>query len=227
MTRLRDTPKQSLTQVGALSPISVLSSIEMTLNYLWVGQWMREKGFNPRRVESREQIFDLVAQEIETLDVLYLEFGVFGGTSMQYWSKLLKHPKSKLHGFDSFEGLPEACGSTDKGHFDKGGAIPKIDDRRVSFFKGWFSDTLPKYTLEPHDVLFVTLDADLHSSTKTVLDFIRPHVDKGTYFYFDEFHFRNDELRAFDEFLTDTRSVFKIVAADRGLSRVLFQCVST
>jgi hypothetical protein len=110
MTRLRDTLKQSLTQVGALSPISVLSSIEMTLNYLWVGQWMREKGFNPRRVESREQIFDLVAQEIETLDVLYLEFGVFGGTSMQYWSKLLKHPKSKLHGFDSFEGLPEAWG---------------------------------------------------------------------------------------------------------------------
>jgi len=53
MTRLRDTLKQSLTQVGALSPISVLSSIEMTLNYLWVGRWMREKGFNPRRVESR------------------------------------------------------------------------------------------------------------------------------------------------------------------------------
>ena len=128
---------------------------------------------------------------------------------MQYWSKLLKHPKSKLHGFDSFEGLPEAWGSTDKGHFDKGGAIPKIDDRR------------------PHDFLFVTLDAYLYSSTKTVLDFIRPHVDKGTYFYFDEFHFRNDELRAFDEFLTDTRSVFKIVAGDRGLSRVLSQCVST
>ena len=72
MTRLRDTLKQSLTQVGALSPISVLSSIEMALNYLWVGRWMREKNFNPRRVESREQIFDLVAQEIETLDVLYL-----------------------------------------------------------------------------------------------------------------------------------------------------------
>jgi hypothetical protein len=139
---------------------------------------------------------------------------------------LTPHPNSKLHGFDSFEGLPETWETTEKGHFNTGGSVPKIDDPRVTFFKGWFSDTLPKYTLPPHDVLFVTLDADLYSSTKTVLDFIRPHVSVGTYFYFDEFHFRDHELRAFDEFLSETEYVFDVVAADRGLSRVLFQCIS-
>lgn len=131
-----------------------------------------------------------------------------------------------MHGFDSFEGLPEAWESLKKGRFDTGGSIPKIDDPRVTFFKGWFSDTLPKYVLPSHDVLFVTLDADLYSSTKTVLDFIRPHVSVGTYFYFDEFYSRDHELRAFDEFLSTTQYRFSLVATDPSMSRVLFRCVS-
>jgi hypothetical protein len=196
MTRLRDTLKQAVTQVGAACSLPMPSSIDTALNYLWVGRWMRERGFHvQRRAESREQMFEDIADKISGREVLYLEFGVYGGTSIRYWSQLLRNPRSKLHGFDSFEGLPEAWGSIDKGHFDKGGSVPEIDDPRVSFFKGWFSDTLPKYKLPSHDILFVTLDADLYSSTKTVLDFIRPHVSPGTYFYFDEFHFRDHVRR--------------------------------
>jgi len=145
---------------------------------------------------------------------------------MRNWSRLLRNPNSKLHGFDSFEGLPEAWDGVEKGLFTTGGSIPAIDDPRVSFFKGWFSETLPKYSLPPRDVLFVTLDADLHSSTKTVLDFIRTHVSVGTYFYFDEFHFHDHELRAFDEFLTCTKGKFDLIATDQGMSRVLFRCAS-
>lgn len=227
MTRLRNTLKQAVTQVGAACSLPMLSSINSALNYLWVGRWMREQGFRvQRRAESREQMFEDIAAKIGGREVLYLEFGVYGGTSIRKWSQLLHNPSSKLHGFDSFEGLPKSWEGVDKGRFTTGGSIPEIDDPRVSFFKGWFSDTLPKYKLPSHDVLFVTFDADLYSSTKTVLDFIRPYVSAGTYFYFDEFHFRDHELRAFDEFLSETGHVFNVIAADRGLSRVLFRCIS-
>jgi hypothetical protein len=53
MTRLRNTLKQAVTQVGAACSLPMLSSIESALNYLWVGRWMREQGFRvQRRAES-------------------------------------------------------------------------------------------------------------------------------------------------------------------------------
>ena len=65
--------------------------------------------------------------------VLYLEFGVFEGASMRRWSTALKNPASLLHGFDSFEGLPEDFDfKYPKGHFDVGGSLPDIDDDRIT-----------------------------------------------------------------------------------------------
>jgi len=145
---------------------------------------------------------------------------------MRSWCRLLRNPLSKLHGFDSFEGLPESWElAIEKGRFATGGSIPVVDDPRVQFFKGWFSDTLPEYILPAHKCLFVNFDADIYSSTKTVLDFIEPHVALGTYFYFDEFQSREHEMKAFDEFLSTTGHSFRCIAADRGLNRVLFQCI--
>ena len=71
-----------------------------------------------RRVDSREQVFRIAAEGIRDREVLYLEFGVYRGRSMKIWSGLLRNPRSHLHGFDSFEGLPEAWDlSAEKGHF--------------------------------------------------------------------------------------------------------------
>ena len=104
-----------------------------------------------------------------------------------------------------------------------GGAVPVIDDSRVSFFKGWFSETLTRYAFPSYEQLFVNFDADLYSSTKTVLDFLKPHISVGTYLYFDEFQSREHEPKAFDEFLSETGWAFRVVAASRGLRNVLFQ----
>lgn len=98
-----------------------------------------------------------------------------------------------------------------------------IDDSRVSFYKGWYSETLPRYVLPAHEQLFVNFDADLYSSTRTVLDFLKPHISFGTYLYFDEFQAREHESKAFDEFLSETGWTFQVVAASRGLTNVLFQ----
>jgi len=47
----------------------------------------------------------------------------------------------------------------------------------------------------------VVFDADLYSSTKLVLDYLGDTIVPGSYLYFDDFSHRNDEMRAFDEFI--------------------------
>jgi hypothetical protein len=220
--------KEALTRVGAALPLTILLTFNSALNYLWIGYWMRSRGFRvSQRVGSRQKVFEIAAEEIRDRDVLYLEFGVYRGESMGTWSRLLRNPKSKLHGFDSFEGLPETWDlGSKKGHFTTRGVVPVVDDPRVTFFKGWFSETLPRYVFPPYEELFVMFDADLYSSTKTVLDFLKPHIRLGTYLYFDQFQAREHESKAFDEFLSETAWKFRVIAASRGLSNVLFQRIS-
>jgi len=226
--RLLEAGKQGLARAGAACSFSTLVRLNSVFNYLWVGHWMKSRGFRVlQRVDSKEQVFGIAAEEIRDREVLYLEFGVYRGWSMRIWSRLLRNPRSNLNGFDSFEGLPESWDiSYEKGHYAMDGAVPVIEDSRVSFFKGWFSETLPQYVLPPHERLFVNFDADLYSSTKTVLDFLKPYISVGTYLYFDEFQVRDHESKAFDEFLSETGWTFQLVAASRGLTRVLFQRTS-
>jgi len=220
------TLKYSVTRIGRFLSPNAVHLLGNSLNYLEVGRWMHAHGYNvSRRVQSREQLFDLVGRQVADLEVLYLEFGVFCGDATRYWSKLLRNPNSKLHGFDTFEGLPEPWldNSYPAGYFSTGGKIPQIDDSRVQFFKGLFEETLPDYKLPPHETLIVMLDADLYSATAFVLNTLQDAIVPGTYLYFDEFHHRFDELRAFDEFLQKTGWKFSLVGATRALDGVIFQ----
>jgi hypothetical protein len=219
--------KYFLTRVGAFLSPGIIYNLAGCLNYLEVGRWMRASGMKiVQRVKEREQLFDLVGAEVSERDVLYLEFGVFHGEATRYWSKLLRNPKSKLHGFDSFEGLPEDwAGVGPKSDWDVGGKIPKIDDPRVRFFQGWFDQTLPTYRFPEHEVMVVILDADLYSSTTTVLNALEDQIAPGTYLYFDEFNHRFDEMRAFDEFVKRTGMKFSVVGATTSLAGVAFRRV--
>jgi hypothetical protein len=161
-------------------------------------------------------------------EVLYLEFGVYEGDTIRQWSTLLKNRATRLHGFDSFEGLPEQwddhSGSfLKKGHFSTQGRIPQIPDNRVKFFKGWFQDTLPKYEFVDSPVLVIFLDADLYSSTSYVLKTLRPHIKVGTIIYFDEFWDRYHEMKAFEEFLVETSMRFELLAVANGMRCVTFR----
>ena len=192
---------------------------------------MKDHGFQiKQRVPNRYGVFATVAQRIADGRVLYLEFGVWKGASMRYWSGALKHPDAKLHGFDSFEGLPEdfddVGGTLMKGAFDVGGRIPEIDDARVRFFKGWFDETLPTYQVPEHDRLVIALDADLYSSTIYVLRHFREHIKPGTFTYFDEMSRLEHEPKAFAEFMKETGLRFELVATDESLNKVFFECVA-
>jgi hypothetical protein len=220
--------KHLLTKVGPHTPCAVVHGLNAIANYLTVGRWFKENNLTvPVRVADRYRLFDLVEGELGETEVLYLEFGVWKGASMRYWSKLLRHAGSHLHGFDSFQGLSEDWdGQAPKGYFSTGGQPPQIDDPRVKFYKGWFEDTLPAYTLPAHERLFINMDADLYSSTKFVLLCLQERITKGTYIYFDEFSDRFHELKAFDEFLRHTGMEFRVIGADLPLSSVIFQRVA-
>jgi hypothetical protein len=222
-------PKLALTHLGAHCGQPVIYSLNGAFNYLHVGWWLHAHGYDvTRRFGSRAELFDIAAREMADRDALYLEFGVHAGRSMRQWSQLLSNPRAMLHGFDSFSGLPHdwTLEGHPRGYFSTDGSVPEIDDPRVRFFAGWFDDTLPAYEWPPHDALFVMLDADLYSSTSTVLAHVRPHLFPGAFLYFDQFHHRADELRAFAEMLDEHDDLrFRLVGATRELTSVLFQRV--
>ena len=220
--------KYWLTCTGRLVPSRVIYNLDAAVNYLEVGRWMRAHGYDTtRRVERREQLFDIVAVQVAQRDVLYMEFGVFKGATTRYWSKLLRNPSSKLHGFDSFEGLPENwLPQRPKGHFSLQGQAPQIDDPRVRFFPGWFEQTLLGYIFPAHDILVLNFDADLYASTIFVLNTVERQIGPGTYIYFDEFNHRSHELRAFSEFTERTGMKWSLLGASRCLDHVLFQRIA-
>ena len=217
--------KSALTRLGERCSPRTIHRLNAAVNYLELGRWMRAHGFaTAPRVDSRAEIFELVAGDVADEQVLYLEFGVYEGASMRIWSRLLRNERSHLHGFDSFEGLPEGWSLEEgRGHFSTGGEPPEIGDPRVRFFTGWFDDTLPSYEPPPHERLVVNVDADLYSSASVVLRTVERLLVPGSYLYFDELHDRFHELRAFDEFLARTGMRFCTVAVSRDLSHAAFR----
>lgn len=124
--------------------------------------------------------------------LLMLEFGVWQGESIRFFSEGLRHPESRFYGFDSFAGLPEEWGGFAKGAFDTAGSIPGIADPRVIFVKGWFQNTFDaavaaaKRDTSGHAAVLVHFDADLYSSTLFLLSKLCAEFDRY-WFVFDEF----------------------------------------
>ena len=219
--------KQFLTMVGARMSARRIYQLRAIVNYMELGRWVAENDFQiKRRVPDRSAVFAAVAEQVQKKQVLYLEFGVFEGASMRYWSSALEHPEARLHGFDSFVGLPEDFDANfTKGTLDVGGEIPQIDDSRVQFFKGWFDEVLPTYQLPKHEVLVIVLDADLYSSTLYVLRHLRPFITPGTFIYFDDLNRPDHEPRAFKEFIKESGLRFRLISADYSLTKIFFECV--
>ena len=218
--------KHLLTLIGPWCSKRRLRHLQALVDYMKLGHWMHEHEFTfSQRVLCREDMWDVVVGQVWNQRVLYLEFGVWRGQSMRYWSRRLKHPDAVLHGFDSFEGLPEEGGPWIEGEFSTGGSVPRMDDPRVSFFKGWFDQVLPTYSIPPHDILVINMDADLYSSTIYVLRHLRPHIKAGTYIYFDEMSHMEHEPRAFSEFMKESKLAFRPVSGDKSLDCVFFQCI--
>ncbi len=219
--------KTVFSRLGAFVPRSAILFADGMLNYLYVGRWMKERGYRAPRLGGRRALYEHVAAVL-TEPVSYLEFGVYQGDSMRAWSSLLSHPQTRLDGFDSFAGLPEDWGLYPKGTFDTGGQPPVMDDPRVQFHKGWFEETLPGFvaSFEPAGPLVVHVDADLYSSTSLVLKELESRLIPGTVLIFDEFFDRHAELKAFEEFLNRTGRRAECLGTTRAMAQAAFRISS-
>lgn len=135
---------------------------------------------------------------------LVLEFGVATGRTINHWARCL--PQKIIHGFDSFDGLPENWNwRMRKGHFRQ--PLPGVRGN-VELVVGWFDQTLDDF-LKKHfsqHVAFLHLDCDLYNSASLVLDKLAPRLRPGTVVVFDEYFnfpgWQQDEYRAWQEIVS-------------------------
>lgn len=142
---------------------------------------------------------------------LVAEFGVYSGATLRE----IARERPGAHGFDSFEGLPEDWRWAHGTGSWAAKSIPDIEGAELHV--GWFSDTVPPFA-EALDgpVAFLHLDADLYSSTDTVLRAFEDRIEAGTVLLFDEYFnypgWQEHEHRAFGEFVERTGREYEYAA---------------
>jgi O-methyltransferase len=178
-------------------------------------QHLKDSSTSAIAFADRGEMYRYVAEQlVGDTPIDFLEFGVFRGESIGQWTAYHQHPESRFYGFDSFEGLPEDWrGSQKRGHFSVSGALPQIEDPRVRFIKGWFDSTVPAFvgTFVPRNRIVVHLDADLYASTLVPLIHLNVVFSRGTILMFDEFYDRDNEFKAFRDYLRITRRSWRVL----------------
>jgi predicted O-methyltransferase YrrM len=138
---------------------------------------------------------------------LVIEFGVATGETLA----VLAECRQPVHGFDSFEGLPEDWyGAYQKGTFAQ--RLPDVAGAELHV--GWFDDSLPTFLGRHAEAFaFVHMDADLYGSTKTVFDLAFDRFVPGTVIVFDEYFnypgWQHHEHKAFSEFIEKSGRAFE------------------
>lgn len=173
-------------------------------SYLFVEKYLKESV----PLMSDAEILKFASDRV-TLQGLFIELGVYTGRTINFIAAL--NPRRTVYGFDSFEGLPEPWIREDlsipigAGSFNHPGELPIVLNN-VQLIKGWFTHTLPQFTLsEP--IAFLHVDCDLYSSTSTAFKHLGNRIRPGSILVFDEFYnypaSEEHEFKAFQEFLSE------------------------
>lgn len=159
---------------------------------------------------------------------LVMEFGVEKGLSINC---LANATQRTVHGFDSFQGLPDDWSGTSspRGTFDRRGALPKVPGN-ARLHVGWFDETLPKFLAETAEtVALLHVDCDIYSSTKTIFSCLTDRIRPGTVIVFDEYFnypgWRQHEYKAFQEFVAETGGAYRYLgyAGEKGHVAVVME----
>lgn len=173
-----------------------------------------------RRAATSFSRFDFVYDTLKEFSSQYdgrfsiLEFGTAQGYA---FAKLLGatrylglEDRVTVHGFDSFEGLPEAT-SEDKGALAnpwmKGAyaaSYERLRDycekkrfRNYRLYKGYFEDSMTPEVLaqfQEEQPVIVWVDCDLYTSSVTVMERLLPFIRSGCVIYFDDYDFNFGSL---------------------------------
>ena len=176
---------------------------------------------------QRELIeFSLGAVKIEGH---YLEFGVFTGGTIRFIAKRIGG--RIIHGFDSFEGLPEAWSGFNLGSrsFDVRRQLPRVPSN-VRLHRGWFDKTLPDWLkANPGPVAFMHIDCDIYSSTRAIFTLVGDRLVSGTIILFDEYfnypNWEQHEYKAFQEFVASNGIEYRYLGFARQQVAVRIESV--
>lgn len=231
---LKEAVKQALIEVLSEAPLKVdvadavgqlARTAKLPLRNYLIGEHRFVEFLTERSRRAASQSFDFVdanmrdalfhmdqfavirskKDEIGSTGDTILDFGVYKGGSTRALAATFPH--HAIHGFDSFEGLPEDWNHALKSAFsDVAGQIPQAPDN-VTFHKGWFDDTAPIWAAEHFGakIALLRVDCDIYSSTKTIFDTIGPMIGSGSWICFDEligyYGWQGHEHKAFEEWL--------------------------
>ena len=150
-----------------------------------------------------------------TIDGAYLELGVRDGYSINHIAKQISDINKSIHGFDSFEGLPEDFVDHPKGKFlvDK---LPTVEPN-VILHKGLFKDTLPEFKFS-ETIAFMNIDCQIYKSAKDVFDNFETNIAKGTIIRMNSYwnfpFWKEYEHKAFQEYVKKFEIKYKYLSSD-------------
>jgi len=179
-----------------------------------------------RQAEKFDTDYDLheAVRDWVAIEGHRLEFGVATGRTIRHWARLW--PNHTIHGFDSFEGLPETwLWNIRRGHFKQ--QLPDVPSN-VQLHVGWFNDTLPRWSLTG-PVAFLHIDSDLYSSAQYVLEYLADQIVPGTVIVFDEYFnfpgWQQDEFRAWQEFVAKKQLKYEYLGFVSGHQEVAVRVI--
>jgi len=163
-------------------------------------------------------------------NTLWLEFGVFTGTSINYISKFTH---LHVYGFDSFQGLPETWRpGYVKSDFDLKGNLPTVNEN-VRLVKGWYDQSLPPFLAKHPEkkVSFLHIDCDLYSSSIYILRTLAEQnkfepdciIEFDELFNYDGFDGNKGELRAWFDFQHEYNVTFSWIGMGSEIDLVGFR----
>ncbi|HYM73833.1 MAG TPA: TylF/MycF/NovP-related O-methyltransferase [Stellaceae bacterium] len=190
-----------LLDTGRMHPVRERAKRALAASVDYIDRHMAEAiGF-----ETQKELLDYALGEVK-LAGQYLECGVYNGGTIRHIARRL--PGATIHGFDSFEGLPEPWAGFTLGRraFSVAGRLPRVP-RNVVLHKGWFRDTIPPWREGvAGPIAFLHIDCDLYSSTVDILSALGERLQPGTVIVFDEYFnypgWERHEYKAWQEFTT-------------------------
>jgi O-methyltransferase len=169
----------------------------------------------PHTIVSAERCYVLYVLASQALSLRgdFWECGVYkGGTSLLLAELLARSgdESSRLHVFDTFEGMPDTDPSRDfhrRGEFGDTSlaAIRALvgRGRPVVFHPGLIPDTF--HAMDDARIAFAHIDVDIYKSVADCCAFIMPRLTRGGFVVFDDYGFPScpGARQAVDEFFAD------------------------
>ena len=98
-----------------LLPSTAVHVARTSLDYLQIGRWLARRHLVPaRRVDTKQEVFDHLAGLVgDSPGLLYLEFGVWTGAILRWWSEHL--PRSDARVTPTSTAPPPRCSPRSSG----------------------------------------------------------------------------------------------------------------